>query len=1295
MGYNHPDILKSNPYYDDFEDTKNFLRILFKPGYAVQSRELTQLQTLLQNQIAKFGSHIFKDGSQVFGGGVSLSEANFLRTQIGNYQSQGITTARDLIGRVINQGSSIRAKIVDVLEPISSDNYTILIIQYLTGDVFTNGILNIENYGTTPRIVYPVSTPTGLDKTGTCQTLSVDSGIFYTDGLFVNNNPQTTTLHVINSGVRKFRDPILTSEGVNNRIGFEIERTIVTFETDDTLVDPARGFYNYNAPGADRYVINLNLITQEFDPQSVEPGEFVTQDFIELARVVYGVLDYVKKVPTYAELVDTLARRTYDESGNYTVRPFELEVKNHYRDDVYSLFIKVNSGASVNFFIGDHIVNKFNGNNTKIGKIVSFETYTPTEAEINSGSTELPTHVIRVTREKNYQSILNYPFFSTSPINNQNIAYYSSVDFTSDYELGLIKRVTASRDPDGVYSPEEGGVEDKFVLSVKPGKAYVFGYEFETINNSNIVVDKERADSVISVNDYNIGANVGNYFLVTAPFNNWNGSIDIEELPYIKFGGRYIRITIPQQEEDKRSAYLKYWSPLVSDQNRDIFRSVAFLTTDAALATESITGHTDPNDPSYLTLIDFNGEESSTNPSDDEGFIRPQETTRDQTRYIGGGTSLASYGIVNMSNNVESSISRLVFTDPWHGNFTTGYDIDSEDTTGNTYTTQTYPVKQIKCLDTANPTSIQVTTGNALRWVPASATGANSPSGSTLFVQVTGSVRYDGSTEVQNAHFNVDDSVIFTDPVTTTNPISYGTSIAYVIREANTKRVIIKPNGSLGCNSSADCSDEGQGGFFSVGDIVTQNYVLNGTEVQAVGEVLAVGGDFALPALGNDGVELYIQATGVYEFFGVNDSDVGTNNITELGCIIGPCGVYRPRSSVSLNDPTCGELVRIGFRDSENVGAYTINETAFQYNYIALQEDVGGVPSYNINDLVKGRIISWDETEKELIVLETQGRFEKYNGTVYQLASGTNGQVKYGGRGWDKLKTKYSADTTPLTGVTIYDVEKVSGIFVDIEQQVTKNFVETSVSVFDYNNTLSRRGESIVQVAVPNIDNYTGTDFATNDLVYQNNGTDGIARGVILSFTHRDLTNPADDSNTVIIIQPINEIPFSVAAANVGLLRSESDVSLQFDLSGTTTTKTKEIIGCGRLRFLKKQESTVYQASFFDIKMDYLPDFSRKYNLNEVSEFFYEDEFASSIVSNFEDEDIQLASGTSEDSYIFKVDPTYGIDENSSTDFFTFSKVFDPDLNTLLFNVPGSTAIKTVGELDYRIQQQYTLKRSY
>ena len=57
----------TNPYYDDFDEDKKHLRMLFKPGYAVQARELTQLQTLLQNQTSRFGKHVFNNGSKVSG----------------------------------------------------------------------------------------------------------------------------------------------------------------------------------------------------------------------------------------------------------------------------------------------------------------------------------------------------------------------------------------------------------------------------------------------------------------------------------------------------------------------------------------------------------------------------------------------------------------------------------------------------------------------------------------------------------------------------------------------------------------------------------------------------------------------------------------------------------------------------------------------------------------------------------------------------------------------------------------------------------------------------------------------------------------------------------------------------------------------------------------------------------------------------------------------------------------------------------------------------------------------------
>jgi hypothetical protein len=82
MAYD-PSIFNINPYYDDFDSSKGFLRVLFKPGYALQARELTQAQTLLQNQISKIGDHLFKDGSRVLGGGISVRNSSYIMVDAG------------------------------------------------------------------------------------------------------------------------------------------------------------------------------------------------------------------------------------------------------------------------------------------------------------------------------------------------------------------------------------------------------------------------------------------------------------------------------------------------------------------------------------------------------------------------------------------------------------------------------------------------------------------------------------------------------------------------------------------------------------------------------------------------------------------------------------------------------------------------------------------------------------------------------------------------------------------------------------------------------------------------------------------------------------------------------------------------------------------------------------------------------------------------------------------------------------------------------------------------------------
>jgi hypothetical protein len=78
---------------DDFDETKNFHRVLFRPGYSVQARELTQLQTSLQAQIDRHGQYSFKDGSRVVNGKVTLNvEYDFVKVESSFYHSASSAT---------------------------------------------------------------------------------------------------------------------------------------------------------------------------------------------------------------------------------------------------------------------------------------------------------------------------------------------------------------------------------------------------------------------------------------------------------------------------------------------------------------------------------------------------------------------------------------------------------------------------------------------------------------------------------------------------------------------------------------------------------------------------------------------------------------------------------------------------------------------------------------------------------------------------------------------------------------------------------------------------------------------------------------------------------------------------------------------------------------------------------------------------------------------------------------------------------------------------------------------------
>ena len=293
-----------DPYYDDYDEDKKFLRVLFKPGFAVQARELTQAQTILQKQVERFGSSAYKNGSAVVGAETFFQEATFIKLNTA-YSGVDIIANNFTDMTILSSDESKRA---EVIKAIPADEGTgdpiTLMVKQLYGDAFISG----ETIKTNETSPYFANVVTSATSVGTGQTFSVNEGIFYYEGFFIKNDKQTVA-------TSKY-----TNTASNVRIGFEITETLVESSTDTSLLDPAQDASNYQAPGADRFKIDLILAIRSLASTD-------TTRFIELVRLENSELTRTADTGISAIIEDELARRTFDESGNYTVRPFILALE--------------------------------------------------------------------------------------------------------------------------------------------------------------------------------------------------------------------------------------------------------------------------------------------------------------------------------------------------------------------------------------------------------------------------------------------------------------------------------------------------------------------------------------------------------------------------------------------------------------------------------------------------------------------------------------------------------------------------------------------------------------------------------------------------------------------------------------------------------------------------------------------------------------------------------------------------------------------------------------------------------
>lgn len=324
----------STTYKDDFRDSDNYHRILFNTGVGLQARELTQLQTILQNQIQRFGNNVFKEGAVVEPGGVNInSQYEFIKLDETDPSHVMPTDVSSLAGKTVTgQTSNIVATIIEAVAASGSDPATIYVKYTSTssaqssGDIVTQRMASNEIMDVSDGTDLKVKSATVADpSTGTGTQVTIRSGIYYARGNFVFTQDQSKI-------ISKYTDVPSTD------IGFKAVEEVVTASDNNALYDNQGAVPNVSAPGADRYKINL-IIAERSDLSANE-------NFIHVATIENGaVFEAIDVNQSYNIPNDLIATRIKENSGDYVVKPFTARFEKDSQDT--HLLLKVSDGTVV------------------------------------------------------------------------------------------------------------------------------------------------------------------------------------------------------------------------------------------------------------------------------------------------------------------------------------------------------------------------------------------------------------------------------------------------------------------------------------------------------------------------------------------------------------------------------------------------------------------------------------------------------------------------------------------------------------------------------------------------------------------------------------------------------------------------------------------------------------------------------------------------------------------------------------------------------------------------------------
>tara|TARA_E500000331_G_scaffold350943_1_gene396747 strand:- start:2411 stop:9514 length:7104 start_codon:yes stop_codon:yes gene_type:complete len=530
--------LNVTPYYNDFSSAKKFNRVVFKPGVAVQARELTQLQDYMLNTIKEFGDFVFKDGATVRGG--SGYPINVPYIKVNDVDAAGTAVSNDTLANYVGDtltgsATGIKAEIESVKTGTDSDavKKKTFYLNYTKGNELESGTIASSIRFEAGETLTVTSTDSGrngdtfvVDSNtdiasftknfyGYAIDFVIEEGIVYAQGKFIAHDTQKLRLDDYNMNVNFF-------------VGIKVNESIVTSDDDTSLLDPATGAYNYNAPGADRTKIDT-VITKvpygkDYTNSTIyEIGEFISNGdniyevttagtsnssgsgpvhttgnatdgtvvfkffemptgFTTLYKIKAGQIQkkYDTRLNELAELGKAFAVEKNETDGDYVITPFTMKIVEHLKT---VKGVSFNTTTNTNYSVGQFV--------NHLGKL--YEVSIAGTSSTGSPPTHTSGDVLSGTATFGYRG-------SSYRLDNEGYRFS-----------------TNATDP---------GDANYLMAIVSPGIAYANGFRREFYKNQPIKVRKGTSSEIKEARDVTLG--YGNYFNVTevvGTFDLENGAI--------------------------------------------------------------------------------------------------------------------------------------------------------------------------------------------------------------------------------------------------------------------------------------------------------------------------------------------------------------------------------------------------------------------------------------------------------------------------------------------------------------------------------------------------------------------------------------------------------------------------------------------------------------------------------------------------------------------------------------------------------------------------------------------------